>query len=214
MNPFEAYRITNPYGPRPDPFTEQTGFHTGINLDYVDEAPLFAFMGGEVIHTRFGLVGSGFGGFGNVVALKDCNAAIQFYALLSSISVNVGDIVKAGQEVGRQGNTGHSTGSHMHFEVRTNGMASGFGFGSNTEPTVYLQKYMEDDEAMKEALAAVIKRIEVLEEKTRVLDKTPAPEWFKEEFGTDELVLLKDATGDYDFWRNVAITIRFVHSKK
>lgn len=143
MNPFEGYRITSPYGMRSDPFDGTQKMHTGIDLVLADKAPLKAFTAGVVVHAKEGVAGSGFGGFGNVVALKDANGAIQFYAHLSAISVTVGQLVAKGQEVGKQGNTGHSAGSHLHYEVRTNGSAPSFGFGSHTEPTAYLQKFIE-----------------------------------------------------------------------
>ncbi|QGQ97045.1 M23 family metallopeptidase [Paenibacillus psychroresistens] len=149
MNPFEGYRITSPYGMRTDPFPPYPQkMHTGIDLVLADKAPLKAFMPGKVVHAKEGVTGSGFGGFGNVVALLDDHGAIQFYAHLSSISVKVGDIVKAGQVIGTQGNTGHSAGSHLHFEVRLNGKSSGFGYESNVEPTAYLQKYMKEESEM------------------------------------------------------------------
>jgi hypothetical protein len=157
VKPFEGYKISSPYGPRSDPFTGQPAFHTGIDLIIADKAPILAFMAGEVVHAKEGVTGSGFGGFGNVVALRDINGAIQFYAHLSSISVKVGDIVKAGQEVGKQGNTGHSAGSHLHFEVRTNGNASGFGFKSDTEPTAYLQKYIGVTQTVAKSNPQIIK---------------------------------------------------------
>jgi murein DD-endopeptidase MepM/ murein hydrolase activator NlpD len=147
MNPFEGFRITSPYGMRKDPFDGTQKIHTGIDIVKYDKAPLFAFMSGKVVHAKEGITGSGFGGFGNVVALLDVNGAIQFYAHLSSISVTVGQIVKAGQEVGKQGNTGHSAGSHLHFEVRLNANTSGYGYGTDTEPSAYLQKYKGKSES-------------------------------------------------------------------
>ncbi|QGQ93964.1 M23 family metallopeptidase [Paenibacillus psychroresistens] len=162
MKPFEAYRITSPYGPRPDPFTGKPTFHTGIDLVKADKAPILAFMSGEVVHAKEGVTGSGFGGFGNVVALKDLNGAIQFYAHLSSISVKLNQNVVAGQQIGLQGNTGHSAGSHLHFEVRLKN-SSGFGFGSNTEPTAYIQKYRKEEAEMsKDDANKIIDQLKIL----------------------------------------------------
>jgi N-acetylmuramoyl-L-alanine amidase len=74
---------------------------------------------------------------------------------------------------------------------------------------------LKEDEVMKAELAALTNRVEELEAKTKVLEKTSAPKWFIDEFGMDEIqTFLKDATGDYDFWRNLAITIRFIQAKK
>ncbi len=158
INPFEGFKITSPYGMRKDPFDGTQKKHTGCDLVKGDKAPLFAFMSGEVVHAKLGEVGSGFGNFGNVVALKDVNGSIQFYAHLDSFSVKVGDKVKVGQEVGKQGNTGHSAGSHLHFEVRLKSTPS-FGFGTDTEPTAYLQKYMGVSEVVSKPVEKVIPKV-------------------------------------------------------
>lgn len=148
MNPFEGYRITSPFGMRKDPFDGSQKMHTGIDLVIADKAPIKAFMSGVVTHARMGVTGSGFGNFGNVVAIKDLNGALHCFAHLHAIAVKVGDSVKAGQVVGTQGNTGHSAGSHLHFEIRTSNSPS-FGFGTHTEPTDYLVKYAMEEVKLK-----------------------------------------------------------------
>lgn len=217
MNPFEGYRITSPYGMRKDPFDGSQKMHTGIDLVIADKAPLKAFMAGKVVHAKMGAAGSGLGGFGIVVAIRDLNGAIHMYAHLDSAAVIVGQEVKAGQVVGKQGNTGHSAGSHLHYEVRL-GSAPSFGFGTHTDPTAYLKKYIEaeEDEAeMNDQIAALTKRVENLEVKTKVLNKTPAPAWFLTEFGVNVLDgIVSDLTGDTDFWRDTAVTLRFRKQEK
>jgi murein DD-endopeptidase MepM/ murein hydrolase activator NlpD len=129
---------------------------------------------------------------------------------MDSVSVSIDQVVGLKDEIGLEGTTGRSTGPHLHYEVRTKSEPS-YGFGTDTDPTNYLKFYYEEDEEMKE----ILERLQALEDKTRVLDKTPAPKWFTDEFGTDEIQsFLKDATGDYGFWRNLAITIRFIQEKK
>jgi murein DD-endopeptidase MepM/ murein hydrolase activator NlpD len=103
-------------------------------------APIFAFVDGEVIHARLGQSGTGFGGFGNVVAIKDKNDYLHCYAHLDSISVRLGQKVVSGQEVGKQGTTGRSTGSHLHYEVRSKSSPS-FGFGKDVDPSKYLDSF-------------------------------------------------------------------------
>lgn len=72
-----------------------------------------------------------------------------------------------------------------------------------------LEKYDQEAENMKEELAAAIKRIDALELKTKVLDKTPAPEWFIKEFGEHVLDgIVSDMNGDTDFWRDTAVSLR------
>ncbi|WP_326847656.1 glucosaminidase domain-containing protein [Paenibacillus alvei] len=145
-----GFTISSPFGNRRDPINGQSSFHTGIDLSKAHKAPIFAFMSGEVVHARMGQEGTGFGNFGNVVALKDDRGALHCYAHLDSCSVSVGQRVKAGQEIGKQGNTGRTNGngaangkgSHLHYEVRLK-IAPSFGLGSHTDPGMYLTKYLD-----------------------------------------------------------------------
>lgn len=74
-----------------------------------------AAAGGEVIVAK----SSGWnGGYGNYVVIKHSNGVQTLYAHLSSVSVGVGAVLGQGETVGAMGNTGRSTGSHLHFEVR------------------------------------------------------------------------------------------------
>lgn len=136
-----GFRVTSPYGYRNDPFNGSKVFHTGIDLVKSHRAPIFAFVAGEVVHAKEGQAGTGFGGFGVVVAVKDERGALHCYAHLDSCSVKVGQYIKVGQEVGKQGTTGRSTGSHLHYEVRTKSTPS-YGFGSHTDPSEYLGKHI------------------------------------------------------------------------
>ncbi|WP_409179203.1 M23 family metallopeptidase [Brevibacillus fortis] len=126
-----------PYGPRVDPFTTKQVFHTGIDLVKKHRSPIRAFVTGVVTHAKEGVKGSGYGGFGIVVAVKDQNGCTHVYAHLHSTSVRVGDQVKCGDVVGLQGSTGRSTGSHLHYEVRRG------GFGTHTDPVAYLREYYQ-----------------------------------------------------------------------
>jgi murein DD-endopeptidase MepM/ murein hydrolase activator NlpD len=58
------------------------------------------------------------GGYGQYVVIKHANGTQTLYAHLSSNAVGVGDVVAAGETIGALGNTGKSTGPHLHFEVR------------------------------------------------------------------------------------------------
>ncbi|MDZ5472714.1 M23 family metallopeptidase [Bacillus sp. 31A1R] len=62
--------------------------------------------------------GTGLGGYAIVVVIKDKNNYAHAYAYLDSVTVKVGAHVKKGQVVGKQGSTGCSTGSHLHYEIR------------------------------------------------------------------------------------------------
>ena len=58
------------------------------------------------------------GGYGNYIVIKHANGAQTLYAHLNANYVGVGDYVSAGEVIGGMGNTGRSTGTHLHFEVR------------------------------------------------------------------------------------------------
>jgi len=88
--------------------------YNGVDLAAPAGTPVLAAAGGTVIVAK----GTGWnGGYGNYVVIKHKNTQ-TLYAHLSSVSVGVGDIVGVGQSVGIIGNTGKSTGTHLHFEVR------------------------------------------------------------------------------------------------
>lgn len=88
--------------------------HTGIDLAVPVGTPVRTTMDGKVIHA-----GWNDQGYGNLVIVEN-GAYRTYYAHLSSIPVSVGDEVAAGSTVGLSGNTGHSTGPHLHYEIRKN----------------------------------------------------------------------------------------------
>lgn len=110
--PVEDYRVTSQYGSR------GSGFHSGIDLGAktrgVAGDPIFAVQAGIV---KF--VGYESGGYGNYLIIE--HTALNFctlYAHMSKVVQSVGNKVDAGQIIGLMGTTGHSTGVHLHFEIR------------------------------------------------------------------------------------------------
>lgn len=94
-----------------------SAFHRGIDVDLVrGDTVCSAFMG----MVRF--AGKS-GGYGNIVIIRHYNGLETVYAHLWKIKVKPGDIVNSGQLIGLGGNTGHSTGTHLHFEMRFRGVA-------------------------------------------------------------------------------------------
>lgn len=144
--PFSDYRITSPYGFRPDPFTGQRSFHDGIDLVKSHRAPIEAFIGGKVLYAGIGVSGTGVGGYGNVVVIQDKDGRAHVYAHLDSVSVKKGQTVQQGKVVGRQGSTGtRVTGSHLHYEIRKKSSPS-LGWiddpqAKTLDPTKYLNDY-------------------------------------------------------------------------
>ena len=91
--------------------------HKGIDIDLRKGDKVSAAFDGKV---RFSQKQ---GGFGNVVILMHPNGLETVYAHLSKLKVKPGDIVLSGQTIGLGGNTGHSRGAHLHFELRYKGHA-------------------------------------------------------------------------------------------
>lgn len=142
---FEGYRVTSPYGWRINPLGQSREFHAGIDLVKADKAPIAAFTEGTVLFAGPGKAGTGLGGYGNVVVIKDKNGRAQLYAHLDRTAVKTGMFIKKGQIIGYQGATGQVTGSHLHFEVRKKNSPN-YGWEVNKaqstlSPESYLQSY-------------------------------------------------------------------------
>ena len=110
--------LTSFFGYRSDPFDAgRAEFHPGIDFKgrRGDEAKCTA--NGKVVFAGW------YGGYGNCVRIAHANNFETLYGHLSRITVKVGQEVTAGEKVGEVGSTGHSTGTHLHYEVRKNGKA-------------------------------------------------------------------------------------------
>jgi len=93
-------------------------WHSGIDLDLNIGDPIYSSFDGIVrINTYVK------GGYGRYIVLRHSNGLETLYGHLSKSNVNVGQEVKAGTEIGKGGNTGRSTGPHLHYEVRFQGHA-------------------------------------------------------------------------------------------
>jgi Peptidase family M23/Transglycosylase SLT domain len=116
---------------RNDPMTGKPTMHKGIDIAMPTGAPVGATMPGTVVYAGFGQKGSGYGGYGNVVVVKDANGNLHQYAHLDSIGVKVGQKVGSGSVLGGAGSTGKSTGPHLDYSVKNNK-------GVNVNPTSYI----------------------------------------------------------------------------
>lgn len=110
-------RITSRFGNRSDPFTGETRYHSGIDIDGYgnDGAPVVASDGGTVVTATYN------DGYGNYVIIDHGNGYQTLYAHMSGLAVGAGQTVSQGQTVGYLGATGRATGTHCHFEVFING---------------------------------------------------------------------------------------------
>ncbi len=118
-------RISSYYGYRSDPFTGESKYHSGIDIDGFgnDGAPVVAAADGTVI------TASSDSGYGNYVIIQHGNMQ-TLYAHMSGFAVSVGSSVSQGQTIGYLGATGRATGTHLHFEV--------FVDGARVDPTAYV----------------------------------------------------------------------------
>jgi murein DD-endopeptidase MepM/ murein hydrolase activator NlpD len=104
-------------GPVTSPFGSRWGrMHEGIDIGVPSGTPIRAAAAGTVIHAGW------LGGYGNLVVLDHGNGLSTAYAHQSSVASGYGQSVAQGQVIGYVGSTGHSTGPHLHFEVRVNGV--------------------------------------------------------------------------------------------
>ncbi|HEX8742319.1 MAG TPA: peptidoglycan DD-metalloendopeptidase family protein [Thermoleophilaceae bacterium] len=117
-NPSGPVRFLRPvHGPLTSGFGERWGrMHTGLDFGAPSGAPVGAAGRGTVVSA-----GWNSGGYGNLVVIQHRLGFQTWYAHLSSVSVSAGQGVSGGTRIGAVGSTGHSTGPHLHFEVRHNG---------------------------------------------------------------------------------------------
>jgi murein DD-endopeptidase MepM/ murein hydrolase activator NlpD len=102
-------------GHRADPFTGDDDFHAGLDIAGERGQPVFATAAGTVAHVGFQ------GGYGNLIVLEHGFGLQTRYGHLLNYSVKPGARVKRGDVIGHVGNTGRSTGYHLHYEVLANG---------------------------------------------------------------------------------------------
>lgn len=104
--------VNSPFGWRIDPINKTKALHAGIDLACTYTDSIHAVKDGKVVYAGVS------NGYGNLVQIQH-DGFITAYAHMNSISVSVGQEVKQGQGVGYCGTTGKSTGTHLHFEVKS-----------------------------------------------------------------------------------------------
>lgn len=165
--PYEGkIRITKLYGaPPPKGFSYAAGKHSGIDLVGVNSKQVRAVAAGTVIRSGYDP-----SGWGNYIAIAQSDGYTCIYAHLNTRGVKVNEKVKAGQVIGREGNTGNTTGSHLHLELRKN-YADRM---STIDPAGYLSiKNKEGDlEMVKEQVSAWAKEAWVWAKEKGLLDGT------------------------------------------
>jgi len=115
--PVSNFSYTSGFGGRYDPFNGGAAFHPGVDMAGPTGEPIAAAATGTVVRAGW------FGGYGNCIEIDHGHGLATRYGHLSRIMVRIGDHIGAGDQIGRMGSTGRSTGSHLHFEVRVDGHA-------------------------------------------------------------------------------------------
>ncbi len=105
-------RLTSPFGWRTHPILGERHMHIGIDLAVPEGTPVHASAPGQVTTASWS------GAYGILVVLEHEHGYSTYYAHLSRAEVYVGQYVERGQVIGLSGNTGMSTGPHLHFEIR------------------------------------------------------------------------------------------------
>jgi murein DD-endopeptidase MepM/ murein hydrolase activator NlpD len=113
--PLDSYQLMSGFGVRIDPFTGQRAQHDGLDLKNEVGTPVLATAPGTVIYAGW------MRDYGRVVEIDHGLGIHTRYAHLKSITVTVGQKVDFRQELGQLGNSGRSTGAHLHYEVQVNG---------------------------------------------------------------------------------------------
>jgi len=109
--------LGSPFGHRADPIMGVRAMHEGIDFNAETGTPVVAAADGVV------LVAAYHPEFGNMIDIDHGEGLVSRYAHLSRIDIKPASLVKRGQSIGAVGNTGRSTGAHLHFEVRMQGVA-------------------------------------------------------------------------------------------
>jgi len=109
--------ITSGFGSRTAPLTGGSEAHQGIDIASGLGIPVVATADGTVVQSGWS------GGYGNLVQINHGNGIETLYGHNSQLAVSVGQTVKKGQLISYVGSTGISTGPHVHYEIRENGVA-------------------------------------------------------------------------------------------
>lgn len=110
--PVETDWYSSGYGYRIDPFTGKRAFHEGVDFSAEIGTPIKAAAGGVVVYS------DRHAEYGNMIEIDHGDDLVSRYAHASKRLVGLGEVVLQGQKIAEVGNTGRSTGAHLHFEIR------------------------------------------------------------------------------------------------
>ena len=134
--PMSLYKTNSGFGVRIDPITGRRAMHPGLDFGGPYDAQVLATAPGRVVHA------GPEGAYGNLVEIDHGMGIRTRYGHLKKVLVRPGDRVTLHEPVGIMGSTGRSTGEHLHYEVRIDGVAY--------DPAQFLQAGRELKDAFKE----------------------------------------------------------------
>ena len=117
IQPVTVGTYSSNFGWRIDPFTGSGAMHEGVDFMANEGTPIFASAGGVVAYA------GPHPSYGNMVEIDHGKGIITRYGHASKVLVKVGQVVRRGEKIAEVGSTGRSTGNHLHFEVRYQGVA-------------------------------------------------------------------------------------------
>ena len=115
--PIVAPRLTSRFGKRIHPIKKVAKHHYGLDLAAPHKTLIRSVAEGTVVFSDT------YGGYGKLLVIKHKSGFTSHYGHCSKLIAKTGDKVKPGTIIGTVGSTGHSTGPHLHFEIRHNGVA-------------------------------------------------------------------------------------------
>lgn len=108
-------RITSPFGPRIHPVLNRPINHNGIDFGCQIGTEIYAAGSGKITLSEYNKT------FGNYIMIEHDGGFCTVYAHLNQLMVSKGETVNKGQKIAQSGNTGRSTGAHLHYEIRLSG---------------------------------------------------------------------------------------------
>lgn len=166
--PIESYRRSSGYGSRKHPVTGKAKFHLGLDLTADVGTPVYAPADGVVEYTR----ASRKQGYGNLIKVDHAFGFMTLYAHLQKFNVKSGQFVKKGDLIAWSGNSGLSTGPHLHYEVRFLGRALNPRRFIDWTPDNFESLFEEEK---KVGWASLVKIVESMVETQVQVASIPAP---------------------------------------
>ncbi len=195
--PFDdSQRLTQGFGERPEVYRTRFGLpgHNGIDWGLLIGTPILAVDAGKVIVRHTSATG-----FGRYIKLQH-SWGQSLYAHLSEFKVAVGDMVECGQMIGLSGNSGFSTGPHLHFGLRINPYSKGDGWYGYTNPHRFLEWLPQQKDENAAIATASPQPVSLAQLEQKLVDTQQAY--------TFELQELKQQS---DLWQEVVMRLLMQH---